>query len=205
MTIVGALPYDLTDGTTAVGAQVLADINKVRNDVNSNAAANGANSDITGLTALTSAAKLIISPATACSFSANKGTTNQAIVSQVETTVTFPTEAFDIGSKFASNTWTPLAGKCRVGGQISFTGTADTSVTIGIKKNGTLIRRTGGKLLTAVSLGTGACSVQIWILDAPTGATTYTLSVFAEDAVTVIADDPITAGILTTWFEGTMI
>lgn len=50
--IVGALPFQLQNGTTADATQVMADFNKILNDVNTNAAKNGVNTDITALTAL---------------------------------------------------------------------------------------------------------------------------------------------------------
>ncbi len=50
--IVGALPYTLTNGSTADASQVMADYNKIITDVNANAAHNGVNADITALTAL---------------------------------------------------------------------------------------------------------------------------------------------------------
>lgn len=53
MTIIGALPFVLQNGTTADANQVDADFDQIVTDVNNNAAHNGANSDITSLTALT--------------------------------------------------------------------------------------------------------------------------------------------------------
>ncbi len=53
MSIVGALPFTLQNGTTADATQVMADFNSIKTDVNSNAAANGANNDITSLAGLT--------------------------------------------------------------------------------------------------------------------------------------------------------
>lgn len=53
MTIFNALPYTLTNGTTADATQVMADYNQILNDGNANAAHNGANSDITSLSGLT--------------------------------------------------------------------------------------------------------------------------------------------------------
>lgn len=52
MTIISTLPYTLTNGSTADATQVMADFNQIVNNVNANAAANGANSDITSLTGL---------------------------------------------------------------------------------------------------------------------------------------------------------
>lgn len=53
MIIINALPFDLQNGTTADATQVMADFNEIVNDVNNNAAHNGANNDITSLSALT--------------------------------------------------------------------------------------------------------------------------------------------------------
>ena len=53
MTISAAYPDILQNGTTADAAQVMADFYQIQNDVNANAAHNGANSDITSLSGLT--------------------------------------------------------------------------------------------------------------------------------------------------------
>lgn len=53
MTIIGALPFLLQNGTTADATQVDADFDAVVNDVNTNAAHNGTNTDITALNGLT--------------------------------------------------------------------------------------------------------------------------------------------------------
>lgn len=52
MAIISALPNNLTNGTTADASQVMADFNQIVNNVNSNAAENGANSSITSLSGL---------------------------------------------------------------------------------------------------------------------------------------------------------
>lgn len=51
--IINTLPYQLQNGTTADASQVMADFNQIVNNTNSNAAKNGANSDITSITGLT--------------------------------------------------------------------------------------------------------------------------------------------------------
>lgn len=51
-TIIGALPYTLTNGATADASQVMANYNKIITDTNANSAHNGVNADITALTAL---------------------------------------------------------------------------------------------------------------------------------------------------------
>lgn len=53
MTICSALPNTLTNGTTADATQVMANENQIVSNVNANAAHNGANSDITSLSGLT--------------------------------------------------------------------------------------------------------------------------------------------------------
>lgn len=53
MTIIGALPFLLQNGTTADATQVDADFDQIVTDVNTNAAHSGTNSDITALTGLT--------------------------------------------------------------------------------------------------------------------------------------------------------
>ena len=50
--IVGTLPFQLQNGTTADATQVMADFNKILTDVNTNGAKNGVNTDITALNAL---------------------------------------------------------------------------------------------------------------------------------------------------------
>lgn len=53
MSIFSTLPYTLTNGSTADATQVMANFNQIVNNGNANAAANGANSDITSLSGLT--------------------------------------------------------------------------------------------------------------------------------------------------------
>ena len=53
MSIISSLPYTLTNGQTADATQVMANFNQIVNNVNANAAASGANADITSLSALT--------------------------------------------------------------------------------------------------------------------------------------------------------
>lgn len=53
MSISPSYPFTLQNGTTADATQVMADFNQIQSDVNTNAAHNGANSDITSLTGLT--------------------------------------------------------------------------------------------------------------------------------------------------------
>ena len=54
-TIIPSFPYTLQNNTTADATQVQANFNQIQNDVNTNAAENGANSSITSLSGLTTA------------------------------------------------------------------------------------------------------------------------------------------------------
>jgi hypothetical protein len=59
MSIIGSLPYTLTNGQNADATQVMANYNTVTANVNANAAANGPNSDITSLSACTSIPQIL--------------------------------------------------------------------------------------------------------------------------------------------------
>lgn len=61
--------------------------------------------------------------ATPPSFRAHKNGTDQAVVTVTNTTVTFGTESWDVGGFFASNAWTPSAGKYRITVNITWTAT----------------------------------------------------------------------------------
>lgn len=79
MTIINALPFNFTNGTTADATQVDANFSEVVTDVNNNAAHNGTNNDITALTALTTP----ITPAqggTTVYYGAGGGTANAQTV-----------------------------------------------------------------------------------------------------------------------------
>lgn len=53
MAIINPIPYQISNGTTNDATQVMADINQIVTNVNSNSAKNGANNDITSLAGLT--------------------------------------------------------------------------------------------------------------------------------------------------------
>ena len=52
MAIISPLPNNITNGTTGDATQVMADLNQIVSNVNTNAAENGANSSITSLSGL---------------------------------------------------------------------------------------------------------------------------------------------------------
>lgn len=84
MTISTPYPYTLQNGTTADATQVMANFNQIQNDVNANAANNGANNNITSLTGLTTP----IAPGSGGTIVYNSSvTTNVANAYTVATTV----------------------------------------------------------------------------------------------------------------------
>jgi hypothetical protein len=109
-------------------------------------------------------------------FSVHKNGTDQTgIVSATATALTWSTELFDVGNNFASNTWTPPAGKVTMTAVAGFSGTitAGANCAIFIFKNGSTFLQSscnpftnaGGALVTIVDIanGTDAYTVQIYI------------------------------------------
>jgi hypothetical protein len=78
--IVGTLPFQLQNGTTADATQVMADFNKILNDVNINAAKNGVNTDITALNALVTPITPVQGGSTVYFASTSAGTANAQTV-----------------------------------------------------------------------------------------------------------------------------
>ncbi len=114
------------------------------------------------------------------SFHASKSA-NQTISSTAETTVTFDTEEFDVGSYFASNTWTPPAGKVTFGGKLVLNNLSATAKpVIHIKKNGSTIldefaidsRNSGNEVYAYAFSG----------IDDANGTDAYTITVSSSDS-----------------------
>jgi hypothetical protein len=90
-------------------------------------------------------------------FLAHKNGTDQLSISATATPVTFGTEDFDVGSRFAANTWTPPAGKHRLTVHLTFLGTNgvdNEALTVALLKNGAahrqgIMRRPGTASFTA--------------------------------------------------------
>lgn len=93
MSISTPYPYTLTNGTTADATQVMANFAQIQNDVNANAANNGANNNITSLTGLTTP----IAPGSG-------GT-----VTYTSTATTNTSNAYVVGTTVPNN-WTNYAG-----------------------------------------------------------------------------------------------
>jgi hypothetical protein len=73
-------------------------------------------------------------------FRVHKNGTNQLSISASDVPVTFSTESWDTGAFFATNAWTPPAGKHRVSAQVHFTnigGVDNELLIVAVHKNGT--------------------------------------------------------------------
>lgn len=108
-------------------------------------------------------------------FSVNKNSVDQTgIVSATFTAVTWPTELYDINAHFASNGWTPDAGKVTMTASFFATGTitAGASAAIAIFKNGANYKQ------TSWGSATGAASATISTDDIANGSDVYTVQAF---------------------------
>lgn len=134
------------------------------------------------------------------SFSAHKNGTDQTgIASATPTQVTFGTEVFDVGGFFASNAWTPPAGKVMITATaVCTTGlTASTNATLDIYKNGSLFKRFG-KLAGATN---EVLYMSASIIDDANGTDAYTVVFTGTSAGTLT----IAGGASVTYFMGTML
>jgi hypothetical protein len=108
-------------------------------------------------------------------FSAHKNGTDQTgVVSATFTQVTWSTEVYDVGGYFASNGWTPPAGKVHLNVTISFTGTisAGANCQIIVMKNGASF------LQSACNPFTNAGGASVPIDDTANGSDVYTISMY---------------------------
>jgi microcystin-dependent protein len=81
--IVTAFPFQLQNNTLADATQVMANFNQLRNNVNSNAAKNGANSDITSLLGLTTPLAPSVGGSTTWTGGTSTGSANAQVVASV--------------------------------------------------------------------------------------------------------------------------
>lgn len=112
-------------------------------------------------------------------FSAHKNGTSQAGVADVTfTQVTFGTEVYDVGSHFASSTWTPPAGKVSLSAAILIAGTVTTGnqLALSIYKNGSGFAQ-GNAAMSSIFGGGGAF---ISCNDIANGTDAYTVYVYAD-------------------------
>lgn len=85
------LPVQLINGNVADGGQVMTDLNAIASNVNSNAAKNGVNSDITSLTAIVSIAPGLT--ITGASIALSSFNTGSIVASTIDSTTTGVTQA----------------------------------------------------------------------------------------------------------------
>ena len=131
-------------------------------------------------------------------FSAHNNGVAQSVASGSFQKVTFSTEDYDVGSKFASSRWTPPSG--RVVSMVAATScpqTNGTLTTIAIYKNGAEFKR--GNLI----YGSGANTVNVVVTcqDVPNGTDFYEVFVNQQ---TGVAQNLAGAATLT-YFQGTTI
>lgn len=81
--IVPALPFQLQNNTVADATQVMANFNQILNNVNTNSAKNGANSDITSLVGLTTPIAPGVGGTTTWTGGTSTGTANAQVVAAV--------------------------------------------------------------------------------------------------------------------------
>lgn len=135
---------------------------------------------------------------TAASFSAHNNGVGQSMPDATFTKLTFSTEEFDVGSKFASSTWTPPSGRAVIlCGTMAITGAAGALVTVAIYKNGAEFKR--GEM--QMPQGAGPVSSVVSCVDIPNGTDTYELWGYQN---TGVAQNTFGAANLT-HFQGTTI
>lgn len=132
------------------------------------------------------------------SFSAHNNGVAQSIPNSTWTKLTFSTEQYDVGSKFASSTWTPPAGRVVIMvGTVALPSVAATGQQIAIYKNGAEFKR-GNQHVSAAS---SADVYQVTCMDIPNGTDTYELYVLQGTG----ASQNTFGGSALTYFQGTTI
>ena len=113
------------------------------------------------------------------SFRATKGGANQTgIADTTVTPVTFGTEIYDIGSFFASNAWTPPAGKIHISLKMLVSATFSTAAPPAVM----YIYKDGASWASVQAAygGTGEFSLVISEDDIATGSNVYTAQVYID-------------------------
>lgn len=129
-------------------------------------------------------------------FSAHKNGATQSIPAGTWTQLTMPTEAFDLNGNFATNAWTPPAGRpVSLIASAFMTPTAPTELNIAIFKNGVEYRRGNN------AQGSGDLLVNVSCTDVPNGTDVYTAMAHQNSGVaqSVNGSAPVT------YFQGAML
>lgn len=132
-------------------------------------------------------------------FSAHKNGTDQTDITSSDTKVTFGTESWDVGSYFATSTWTPPAGRYRINATLRFSssnGVDGEALTISIFKNAAalhrdVVRRSGTQThsvrITAIVEADGNDTFELYASKSGAGDGTVeggvTLAVFQGEAI----------------------
>lgn len=103
------------------------------------------------------------------SFRATKSANQTALTTATYVDVTFDTEAYDYGSDFASNSWTPPRGRVTMTAALSVTGlTGGSAANIAILKNGSFFRAQ-----EVLATAAGAAQIAITVDDQASGSDVY--------------------------------
>jgi hypothetical protein len=129
-------------------------------------------------------------------FSAHNNGTAQSIPTGAFTQVTLGTEAYDAGNKFASNAWTPPAGRLvTMKGAVAIATTASAAIyTVAVFKNGAEYKR--GTMYTSNQVGTQVVTVDCD--DVPNGTDVYDMRIFQNTGAAQNTNGSSTL----TWFQG---
>lgn len=131
-------------------------------------------------------------------FSAHNNGTAQSIPNATLTKLTLGTEVYDVGSKFATSTWTPPARLVTMVGAVSFAGVAGTRIGVSIFKNGAEFKR--GTFFIA-GVATTTISAVVSCQDVANGTDTYELYAFQDSGAAANTNGAATL----TYFQGTTI
>lgn len=134
--------------------------------------------------------------ATGSGFSVHNNNVTQGVASGgAGQAVVFSTEAYDVASDFASDTWTPIAGQVSMSAALTFTASVDqTRYEVWITKNGSTFKRIG----VAQASGTGELQVSGTVMDITDGTAAYRVLAFQNSGgAATISGDP-----QKTWFTG---
>lgn len=131
-------------------------------------------------------------------FSAHNNGTVQSIPTGAFTQVTLGTEVYDVGAAFASNSWTPPAGRLvTMKGACAIVTTVGMLFAVAIYKNGAEYKR--GTLIVSSSAGTQ--SSMVVCDDVPNGTDVYELRIFQNSGVAQNTN----GGTSLTWFQGSTV
>lgn len=133
-------------------------------------------------------------------FSADKGGAGAVtLTSTVAVQITFGTENWDVGNAFASNAWTPPAGKYQIDAsvEIDVTNAVDNEqITIALRKDGA-----DHRIVRFNRPGTGSMSVNLTALVDANGSNVFTIFVTKGGA----GNGATTATATTNYFQGTAL